>query len=194
MRNESWKIAQDMIVGFDAGTPKSVIRQVVADTHIGGIFLTGTTDAVADGFTPRFYHRLSKVAGAPMLVASDEEGGIIHRLAYNFNFPNAAEMGRMSPRQVRHIGMLVGEQMRADGVYMDLAPVLDINRGADQVIDYYGRSFGSDTTEIAAHAQAFMNGLHAAGVYATLKHLVGLTTAVKNNRGVILDNSDAHKV
>ena len=187
--SESYKVAQTFIVGFDANTPLATILQVAKDTHIGGIFLTDTQDAVSKGFTKSYYAELGKAAGVSMLIASDEEGGEVHRLNYgSMYFPSAKAMGGMSTSQVEAIGEQAGARMRADGVTVNLAPVLDIdnhqNNGAISGLD---RSFGSDPATIAAKASAFAQGLEASGIIPVLKHFPGIGLATPDS------DTDAHR-
>jgi beta-N-acetylhexosaminidase len=181
-------IAQTFILGFDAATPKATIRQVVSETKVGGIFLTGTTDARAEGFTPRFFNRLSRLAGHYMLVASDEEGGKVHRFAYSQRFPRAKVMGAKTAARVRAIAKVAGSQMHADRIDIDLAPVLDLDNGKyDGAISRYYRSFGAQPANVTRKAGAFAAGLRASGIIPVLKHFPGIGFATPNS------NTDAGK-
>jgi beta-N-acetylhexosaminidase len=161
---------------------------VVATTKIGGIFLTGTRDAKGDGFTRAFFVKLGKLAGHPMLVASDEEGGQVHRFAYHPAFPSAKAMGQMRPARVYRIGKRVGQAMHDNGVMVDLAPVLDIDNGKHNgVISRFDRSFGASVSNIASKARAFAHGLRQVGVRPVLKHFPGIGRATPDS------NTDAHR-
>ena len=177
------EIAQTFIVGFDASTPKSVIQDIVSKYHIGGIYLVGTTDAAGAGFNKSFFDGLNQSAGTPLTVASDEEGGLVHRYSYpdiSGGFPSAKQMGSMSDTQVQQIGKQVGSDLKANGVTTDLAPVLDVDDGSN-IIAKNGRSFSSDPNTIAAKAKAFSQGLESSGVSPVFKHFPGFGGAGSGN-------------
>jgi len=72
--------------------------------------------------------------------------------------------------------------MRAAGVTVDLAPVLDVdNRPGPSASNPDGaRSFSGDPPTVASYGVAFMRGLEAAGVTAVVKHFPGLGGSVGN--------------
>ena len=182
------KIAQTFLVGFDAGTPQATITKVVTDTHIGGIYFTGTTDAKAQGLTKDYFGSLGKAAGVPLMIASDEEGGVVHRFAYGSSFPSAKAMGTMSDSQVEDVAKQAAQTMAADGVTVDLAPVLDIDNGKnDGAISANNRAFSANPTTITAKAGAFAKGLQESGITPVFKHFPGLGQALPDS------NTDAHK-
>ena len=64
------------------------------------------------------------------------------------------------------------EESRAIGVHVNFAPVADVNNNPrNPVINT--RSFGEDPARVGALAAAFVRGLQAGGVLATLKHFPG---------------------
>lgn len=67
-----------------------------------------------------------------------------------------------------------GAAMRALGMTMDLAPVLDTASPTDTVADENERSFSDDPQTVAAYGTADAAGLHSAGVVAVAKHFPGL--------------------
>ncbi len=180
---EDQKIAQTFIVGFDASMPKSVIQDLVSKYHIGGMYLIGTTDAAAAGFNKQFFDGLNQAAGTPLTIASDEEGGLVHRFSYpdiSGGFPSAKQMGSMSDSQVQQIGKQVGNDLKAGGVTTDLAPVLDLDDGSN-IIAQNGRSFSSNSGVVAEKAQEFAQGLASSGVTPLFKHFPGFGGAGSGN-------------
>ena len=120
---------------------------------------------------------------APMMM-TDEEGGAVQRLASLIgSIPSPREMAAtMSTSAVRALAAGVGTKMRALGIGMDLAPVVDLDAGAGpSATDPDGtRSFSSDASVATAYAQAFAKGLSEAGVIPVLKHFPGLGGASAN--------------
>ena len=95
----------------------------------------------------------------------------------------AADHGRHHDRgQVRVLAEHVGRRMRAAGVTMDLAPVLDLSDGpGPDAADPDGpRSFSIRGPVATAYGLAFAQGLQDGGVIPVVKHFPGLGQASYN--------------
>jgi len=117
--------------------------------------------------------------GVPLLIGTDQEGGLVQRANYYAGFtpmPPAQLVGSArDPALAEQYGQMVGEELSAVGISVDFAPVLDVNDNpANPVIGALGRSFGTTPQLIDESALPFITGLHAAGVMATGKHFPGL--------------------
>ena len=88
----------------------------------------------------------------------------------------------MSPAQIRQLLTTVAQRMRAAGVTMDLAPVLDLDNGVgpDNEDPDRNRSFSLNAGIAGADGVAFMQGLEAGGVIPVVKHFPGLGQASAN--------------
>jgi beta-N-acetylhexosaminidase len=84
--------------------------------------------------------------------------------------------------QTRALAEQVGRRMRAAGVTMDLAPVLDLSDGPgpDSAHPDGPRSFSLKPSVAAAYGIAFARGLQAVGVIPVYKHFPGLGQATYN--------------
>jgi beta-N-acetylhexosaminidase len=114
----------------------------------------------------------------PLLVMVDQEGGQVVRVPGPPN-ASAAEMGARGGAYSGRQGRLTAAALRALGVGVDLAPVLDVGRPGG-VIAETERSFGSNPRQVATTAVPFARGLEAGGVVATAKHFPGLGAATEN--------------
>lgn len=114
---------------------------------------------------------------APM-IAVDEEGGQVARLAnaYGFSLPKVGSMEKIGrtgdTEKARQAGETIGGYLADYGFTMDFAPDADVNLNPDnQVIG--SRSFGSDPQLVAEMVSAYIDGLHEHGVLAVIKHFPG---------------------
>ena len=108
-----------------------------------------------------------------LLIAADQEGGKITRLATGTQTPGNMALGAIGdPEAAREAAGIIGAELAALGVNTDLAPVLDVN--ADPANPVIGvRSF-SDRPALAAElGRGYIRGLQDQGVISTLKHFPG---------------------
>ncbi|WP_232792444.1 glycoside hydrolase family 3 protein [Actinacidiphila yeochonensis] len=121
--------------------------------------------------------RLSEAvhAAGEVLIAMDEEGGAVSRLHVRAGSPHvgAAVLGSAGdPELTRAVARNIARDVRAAGVDMALAPVLDVNSNpANPVIGV--RSFGSDPDVVATHSVEFVRAFQDEGVAACAKHFPG---------------------
>ena len=164
------KLAQLLMVGV---TGAADARAVVADHHVGGIMVGSWTDLsmLSDGSLP-------DIAGSagplPVAVSVDEEGGRVSRLAGLIGSqPSPRVLAQThTPDEVYGIALDRGRQMRALGITIDFAPVVDVTAAADDTV-IGDRSFGSDAATVTEYAGAYARGLRDAGVLPVLKHFPG---------------------
>jgi beta-N-acetylhexosaminidase len=149
----------------------------------GGVILFGSS-APPDLARALAALRASAPGGIAPIVMTDEEGGAVQRMANLVGtVPSAREMGAtMTPAQIKALALGLGRRMRAAGITMDLAPVLDIDGGSGpNNRDPDGtRSFSADATVASAAGRAFAAGLAAGGVIPVVKHFPGLGGASGN--------------
>lgn len=108
----------------------------------------------------------------PLLVAVDQELGPVARLQGLVTpLPTTDEARQMTPLELEITAQLLGDEMLALGINVDLAPVLDVVAGANPVLE--GRHLGDDPALVAELGAAFLRGLQQAGVVAVPKHFPG---------------------
>ncbi|HKB95109.1 MAG TPA: glycoside hydrolase family 3 N-terminal domain-containing protein [Gaiellaceae bacterium] len=143
--------------------------------QVGGVILLGngwTSPAVtADAI--RRMQAAACVHGTGVLVGVDQEGGTVHRLRWA---PPSLAASQMTTAGVaRSQAAAAAHAIAAAGVRVDFAPVADV---VTSPASFEGtRSFGRDPARVATLVAAFVHGLQAAGVAATLKHFPGLGSA-----------------
>jgi beta-N-acetylhexosaminidase len=160
------------------------LRSVV-DDGIAGVLFLGSSPPPADLASLVAAAKAHPADGVPIITMTDEEGGGVQRLSGLVNwFPWARDMAASGTvSQVGSIAKRVGKQMRAAGIDMDLAPVLDVDgRPGPSNTDPDGdRSFSAVPSVAASYGVAFLKGLAATGELATAKHFPGLGGSTGNS-------------
>lgn len=120
--------------------------------------------------------------GVAPWMSTDEEGGLVQRLANVVGpLPSPRQMAaQWSAAQVRSALAAHAASMRALGITMDLAPVLDTASPSNPVADEGDRSFSENGQVAAAYGLAFADGLLAGGVVPVGKHFPGFGHADAN--------------
>ncbi|HEY5985347.1 MAG TPA: glycoside hydrolase family 3 N-terminal domain-containing protein, partial [Streptosporangiaceae bacterium] len=151
---------------------------LVSTYHLGGViyFPPNIRDAAQVAQLSNGLQRaaLAQAPGVPLLIGTDQEGGIVARLTgLATQFPDQMAAGATrDPALIYEEEQATGAEMRALGINLDYAPVADVNTNpANPVIGI--RSFGSRPALVAAMAEAAVAGFHAGGVAATAKHFPG---------------------
>lgn len=153
------------------------MRQTLAEYPVGGICQFGKNLADPEQLR-QFNADLQAASDLPLLLAVDEEGGPVARLANHpaFDLPRyesvAAVGAAGDPAAAREMGRTIGGYLRDYGFTMDFAPVADVyTNPANTVIG--GRAFSGDGAEAAAMAWAMAQGLEEQGILPTFKHFPG---------------------
>jgi beta-N-acetylhexosaminidase len=110
-----------------------------------------------------------------VLIAIDEEGGDVTRLAHATGspYPGNAALGAVNDIGLtRRVYQAIGAELASLGINVNLAPTVDVNSADDNPI-IGTRSFGADPIRVAAHSAAAVAGLQAVGVAACAKHFPG---------------------
>lgn len=174
-------VEQTIVVPVDETQVAAVTPEVAAGA--GGVILFGST---APGDLGTQLHTLVSGArdGIAPFVMSDEEGGVVQRMANLVGtIPSAREMGStMSAAQIQELAGNLATRLRSAGVTMDLAPVLDTDDGAGpNNSDPDGtRSFSNDPAVASADGRAFAAGLTSGTIAPVVKHFPGLGHATGN--------------
>lgn len=174
---------QRLVAGFSGADPPPGLLRMLAAGELAGVILFEENIAGRRA-TARMAARLQAAAArgpvaAPLLVMVDQEGGAVERFA-GPPAASAAAMGERGAAFARRRGARTAAALRARGINVNLAPVLDIARPGS-AIAAEGRAFGSAADDvIAVGVEGFAAGLREGGVAATAKHFPGLGAATTN--------------
>jgi beta-N-acetylhexosaminidase len=121
---------------------------------------------------------IREAAPRPQLVCVDQEGGRVQRFRDGYSaLPSLEGFGRAYAADpaaalelAREHAWLMASEVRASGVDLSFAPVVDLGRGNRAIGD---RAFSADPEVVAEFTRAYVRGMHDAGMAATLKHFPG---------------------
>ena len=143
---------------------------------VGGVILFAHNIKDESQLVP-FVKELKKLNGSPLL-AIDEEGGRVARIANNgtFNVPKYESMTAIAesgdPAEAYKAAYTIGSYVKEYGFDIDFAPVTDVNTNPENIV--IGPRAFSDNPETAAEfVVSYLNGLDSAHVIGTLKHFPG---------------------
>jgi len=155
------------------------LQYMIANQYIGGFLyqesnhnFTSPYDVISN--VAAFSKQAMNDAKIPLLIGTDQEGGLVNRL-YTFHgyLPSAAEMAASgNPQTAYSQGSLAAKWLLQLGINADLAPVVDVHTVDPPVL--VTRMFGRDPNTVVTYAGAFLDGLQLDGVAGCLKHYPGL--------------------
>jgi beta-N-acetylhexosaminidase len=124
-------------------------------------------------------------APRPQLVCVDQEGGRVQRFRDGYSdLPPLQRFGELYAKDrqaalelAEEHAWLMASEVRASGVDLSFAPVVDLARGNRAIGD---RAFSDDPQVVAAFTRAYVRGMHSVGMAATLKHFPGHGTVLED--------------
>lgn len=148
------------------------LKSMIETYGFGGVILfagnlTGTAQSA------ELISDLQAASPIPMLISVDQEGGYVTRLGTGTSFcGNMALAATGNPAEAKRASTVIGQELSALGINVDFAPVMDVNSNPENPVIGI-RSFSDDPQAVTAFGTAFIDGLHAGGVAAALKHFPG---------------------
>jgi beta-N-acetylhexosaminidase len=171
------RVGQMFIVTVYGEQLNSIGRDLVTRWQPGGVVLfannAGTPESITE-LTNAFQQTSLDAGGLPMLIAIDQEGGVVARLTEGFTTLPAPLLITATGDEAMYeaYGRLVAEELKAVGINMNLAPVADLETNLNNPV-IRRRSFGSDPEVTGAAVAGVVRGMQANGVLATVKHFPG---------------------
>lgn len=174
-------LGQRIMVGLTGTTANAELLRHVRAGQVGAVILFAQ-NIVDRGQVTALTRTLQRAArqGAnpPLLIAIDQEGGEVKRFGDgppNLSPPQIAATG--STRVAFREGSDTGRYLKARGVNLNLAPVVDVPTSPASFIAQQGRAFSFSSAAVTRYATQFALGLQARDVAATAKHFPGLGSA-----------------
>lgn len=172
------KLGYRLMAAFEGTRPSPWAIRWLQERPLAGFTLFRHFNVASAAQVRELTAHLQRVAAAagrqPLLIAADQEGGQLIALgADTTQFPGNMALGAAGdPQLARQVGYATGREMAAMGVNINYAPVCDLNTNPGNP-SLGIRAFSDEAPLTAEMATAFVTGLQAAGVAATLKHFPG---------------------
>ncbi len=171
------KMGQLFMVGFHGQEVDEHITRMIVQHHVGGVILFRRNIASPEQVSV-LCHRLqeinAEVSDTPLLIALDQEGGMVMRIEQGMTpMPSAmACQAAGSESHCEQLARISADEIGQIGVNMFLAPVLDVNNNRlNPVIGV--RAYGETVAQVVQYGLAAMRGIRAMGMIATAKHFPG---------------------
>jgi len=142
----------------------------------GGIILFGE-NLQSPAQTIEFIEEIQRIQGGPPpILATDQEGGVVNRLRspllHSTLTPASSVLGTLESEASKAVGQVLGAELRALGITMNLAPVADLATPGGQSF-IRTRSFGADPGAAGERVAAMIEGLGSSRVASIMKHYPG---------------------
>jgi beta-N-acetylhexosaminidase len=166
-----------LIIGIAGAELNAQERQWLQHDACAGVILFARNFA-SKTQVAELSHAIRDSAPLPQLICVDQEGGRVQRFRDGYSaLPSLDTFGYMYANDpaaalqlAREHAWLMATEIRASGVDLSFAPVIDLGRGNRAIGD---RAFSGDPEIVAEFTRAYVAGMHEAGMGATLKHFPG---------------------
>jgi beta-glucosidase-like glycosyl hydrolase len=165
-------LADAILIPPFAGTTAPPWVLSALERGLAGVTLFGPNVA---GDTPSLTASLRGAAPGEPVIAIDEEGGDVTRVAYASGSPYPGNLALGAVDDVAlttAVYAAIGADLARLGINVNLSPCVDV-LSLDGSAVVGTRSFGADTSLVARHSAAAVSGLQSAGVAACAKHFPG---------------------
>jgi beta-N-acetylhexosaminidase len=188
---EAQRVGQLFLVGLPDNEVAGTVASTITAHHFGSVIFGADSKGGISGarqVADAVQELTSKqaTAGVRFFVAANQEGGQVQALTGPgiSGIPSALDQGALRPSALTSMAAVWGRQLRAAGVNLDLAPVMDVvpagtERG-NAPIGALDREYGNDASTVTAHGVAFLRGMASTGVATSAKHFPGLGRVTGN--------------
>lgn len=190
------KIGQMLLCGFEGTEATDKLKELIAEHQVGGVIYFAR-NVVNTAQVAELSDQLQEIAGQagvmPLWVSIDQEGGMVARItegvalmpgqmalaagALGADAGASAEVSASASASANsnaayEAALISGKELRALGINLNFAPVLDVNNNPDNPVIGV-RSFGESAELVAEFGLRAVQGFQDANVVATAKHFPG---------------------
>ncbi len=182
------KIGQLFVLGFKGKTvdQNHPIVSDIKKRNLGGVILfdkllaqkKSQNNIESPAQVKALTTALQKQATTPLLIAIDQEGGMVRRLKPKAGFPETTDvfhLGKKNDATLTSIhAACTANTLRLLGINFNLAPVVDLNvYPQNPVIGKLKRSFSADPQCVIRHASIWIQEHRKQNIISCIKHFPG---------------------
>lgn len=171
------KLGQLIMLEFNETSYSANLDYALHTLHVGGVILYDIQLNTFRQTRDDIAHMQAR-ASMPLLISTDQEGGIVNRLhkIYGPALSESDIAASGDPRIAVQQALKISQQLQALGINTDLAPDLDVNVvGGYDMID---RTFGNTPQAVIRYATPYIKAMQGNGTIACVKHFPGIGDAV----------------
>ena len=145
------------------------LKKVIKKFHVGGVIVKQSDPTTQI----HFLNHLQFLSHQPLIVSADAEWGLGMRMEKAISFPKNMTLGAIEDNDLLYeLGKEIAKELKAVGVHINLAPVIDINiNPMNPTINI--RAFSDDKSKVTQKAYQLMKGMQDENILACLKHFPG---------------------
>ena len=168
------RIGQLFVFGFEGTEVTDELRRFLREYHVGGVILFRRNVESVEQVWELTGQIRAASPGTPPAIFVDEEGGPVSRLpAPVLRLPAMRALGATGDEELlATVGETLGAELRALGVHVNLAPVVDVDTNPHNPV-IGPRALHRDPELVARYGEIVMRALHRGGVTACPKHFPG---------------------
>jgi beta-N-acetylhexosaminidase len=168
------KIGQLFMIGFLGTTVTPELAALIRDYKPGGVILFSRNLESVEQIVQLTNDLQRCSPKVPLLISIDQEGGRVSRLPEGFTiFPPCELIGRCHSGELAYAAAAtIAKELRAVGINMNMAPVLDVNSNPDNPV-IGDRAFGSSSDVVGEMGLVTAAGLQDHKIVACGKHFPG---------------------
>src|SRR3954469_16418740 len=168
------EIGQLLIAGFNGHQLSPELRALAREFGLGGVILFARNVDQPEQVAELAFDAARLTPELPCWVSIDQEGGRVARMKAPFTtWPPMATLGRSGDvRLAERFATALASELRAVGISLDYAPVLDIHTNPKNPV-IGDRALAEKADEVARLGAAIVRALQAEGIAACGKHFPG---------------------
>jgi len=168
------KIGQLFMIGFQGTSVTPDLASFIKEYRPGGVILFSRNLESVEQMVDLTNDLQACSRHSPLIISIDQEGGRVSRLPKGFTiFPPCGLLGRCNSAELAYsAAATTAKELKAVGVNMNMAPVLDVNSNPENPV-IGDRSFGTTPDIVCELGAATIAGLQENKVAACGKHFPG---------------------
>jgi beta-N-acetylhexosaminidase len=168
------RIGQLLIAGFNGQQLPAELKSLAREFGLGGVILFARNIVEPEQVAELCFEAAALSPDMPGWVSVDQEGGRVARLKAPFTeWPPMATLGRSgNVTLAERFARALAREMKAVGVTLDYAPVLDIHTNPKNPV-IGDRALAEKAEDVARLGRAIIGAMQGEGVAACGKHFPG---------------------